>query len=80
MDKPHTDYRSTGIEAAGILHRLLYGTWETIIAMSDKPPDKVGIQGIPEEAKAQWSGGLDRSSDEVSVMEMERRVQLTGLH
>jgi len=22
MDKPHTDYRSTGIEAAGILHRL----------------------------------------------------------
>ena len=26
MDKPHTDYRSTGIEAAGILHRLLYGT------------------------------------------------------
>ena len=25
-DKPHTDYRSTGIETAGILHRLLYGT------------------------------------------------------
>jgi len=23
MDKPHTDYRSTGIEAAGILQRLL---------------------------------------------------------
>jgi hypothetical protein len=38
------------------------------------------IQGIPMEAEAQWSGGLNCSSDEVSVMEMERRVQLIGLH
>jgi len=38
------------------------------------------IQGIPTEAEAWWSGGLDRSSDEVSVMGMKRRVQLIGLH
>ena len=36
-------------------------------------------QGIPKGADAQRSGGLDRSSDEVSVMEMERRVQLIHL-
>ncbi len=38
------------------------------------------IQGIFNGADVQWSGGLDRSSDEVSVMGMERRVQLIGLH
>ena len=35
---------------------------------------QVVIQGIPKGADAQWRDGLDRTSDEVSVMEMERRV------
>ena len=47
---------------------------------ADMPPDKVGIQGIPKGADAQWSDGLDRSSDEVPIIGMERRVQLIGLH
>ncbi len=38
------------------------------------------IQGILQGADAKWSGGLNRSSEEVSVMEMERRVQLIRLH
>ena len=36
-DKLHTGYRPTGIEAAGILHRLLYGTWEATTTMCTKP-------------------------------------------
>ena len=36
-DKLRTGYRPTGIEAAGILHRLLYGTWEATITMCEKP-------------------------------------------
>ena len=46
----------------------LTGVWK------DPYREKAVIQGIPREAKAQWSGGLNRSSDEVSVMEMERRI------
>ena len=38
------------------------------------------IQGILKGADAQGSGGLNRSSEEASVMEVERRVQLTGLY
>jgi len=52
MDKPHTGYRSTGIEAAGILHRLLYGTWETTITMSWQALHESVIQGILKGADA----------------------------
>jgi hypothetical protein len=45
-DKPHTGYRPTGIEAAESLHRLLYGTWEATITMSEKPYIMDVIQGI----------------------------------
>jgi len=41
---------------------------------------KAVIQGISKGTDARRSGGLDHSSDEVSVTGMERRVQLIRLH
>ena len=38
------------------------------------------VQGIPQGADAQWSGGLKRSSDEAFVMKVERTVQLVRLY
>ena len=80
MDKPHTDYRPTGIEAAkpaplaGNLTKALIGNVRNYLCAALTCFTFNVTQGIPKGADAQRSGGLNRSSVEVSVMGMERRV------
>ena len=62
---------ASGMKAAGTWYRLLCGTWETVAPMSREKRKR--------RPRKRWStdaehrGGLPSSSDEVSVMEVERR-------
>ena len=66
-----TAWTAAGIEMAWPLFRLLCGTWEPVAWMLREKhkwkPHKC------ESTEARHRGGSARSSDEVSVMEMERR-------
>ena len=75
-----TGYVATDIKVAWTLFGLLYGTGEYCELMQvwgkNRPKDKGKrhkLQNEAERTNAIHSCGLTRSSDEVSVMEMERR-------
>ena len=59
---------TSGVKLAGRQYRLLHGTREVAIDLSTEQGSRRG--GIPRDS----GGGLNRSSDEASVMEVERRV------
>ena len=80
MDKPHTDYRSTGTRGGRNSTQAFIGNVRSCHCDERIALHIDVIQGISRRTDAQWSGGLDRSCDEVSVMGMERRVQLIRLH
>jgi hypothetical protein len=87
-----TGYRLAGIKAAGSLHRLLFGTWETASLMcqglcrnSDCQYWKTVHQMIYgsdcnsislQMGEAMRSLGRSHSSDEIPVMGMERRASV----
>jgi len=56
---------------ARIWYRLLYGTWEVVVMMLRKRYKWKPHKYLS--TNALHNGGLARSSDEVSVMEMEQR-------
>ena len=59
---------TSGVKQTGTYHRRLYGTREVAI---DLPTEKGNRRGrMPRDS----GGGLSRSSDEPSVMEVERRA------
>jgi hypothetical protein len=90
--KLFTGYRLTGIKAAGALHRVLYGTWESFPV--DVPralqESKETVQqkfysshcnSIPmKSGDATGSCVRSHSSDEVFVMKMERRASVYPCH
>ena len=86
-----TGYRTGGIEATAVLHRLLYGTWEASLLMCQKLCRNSDIKretvqqmfyssycnSIPmKSGEATSSVGRSHSSDEVPVMGMERRASV----
>jgi len=62
---------ATGIEMARLIDRLLYGTWEAVAMMLRKRFKWKPHKNLSTDAL--HSGGVVCSSEEVSVMEMERR-------
>lgn len=65
----------SGVEVARLLHRLCYGTGETVLSCQGKG---TRTQSEAESTNGQCCGRLWHSSDEVPVMGMERRPQLIG--
>ncbi len=63
-----TVYMASGVKLTGMQYRVLYGTREVAgVLLTEKGSSRTRIVRIS-------GGGLNRSSDETSVMEMERRV------
>ncbi|MVT45218.1 hypothetical protein GO495_31820 [Chitinophaga oryziterrae] len=65
----------SGVEVARLLHRLCYGTGETVLSCQGKG---TRTQSEAESTNGRYCGRLWHSSDEVPVMGMERRPQLIG--
>ncbi|WPV67030.1 hypothetical protein [Chitinophaga sp. LS1] len=65
----------SGVEVARLLHRLCYGTGETVLSCKGKG---TRTQSEAESTNGQYCGRLWHSSEEVPVMGMERRPQLIG--
>lgn len=86
--KLFTGYRLTGIKAAGALHGVLYGTWDSFLvdALKALQESKETVQqklyssycnSIPmKSGDATGSCVRSHSSDEVFVMKMERRASV----
>lgn len=69
-----TDQAVAGIEAAWTRHRLWFGTWEHgNLRSDDKGKLTSGEDPLGGKYRCGDRGGATRSSDEVSVMEMEQR-------
>ncbi len=66
-----TAWTASGMKVARTQYRLLCGTWEPVAAMLREKLKWKTHKG--ESTDARHRGGLTRSSDEISVMEMERR-------
>ena len=69
-----TDLAATGIKVARLIHRLLYGTWESVVLMlretfKQKPCKN---KSINEEHR----GGVASMSDEALVMRVEQRSNI----
>jgi len=63
-----TGYTTSGVKLAGRQNRLSWGTREVAIVLLTEQGIRHG--GMPRDS----GGGLSRSSDETSVMEVERRA------
>ncbi|MEO5571243.1 MAG: hypothetical protein ABIT08_10460 [Bacteroidia bacterium] len=67
-------YKAIVIKRASLLFRLLFKTREVLAECKAKSASEQYSQGSSSDDSKDV--GLNHSSDEVSVMEMERRVQL----
>ena len=72
---PLTASVASGIEVARVRSWLEHGTWEPVASMLREKPKWKPHEG--QSTDAGHRGGLARSSDEVPVMGMERRGQIT---
>ena len=73
-----TAWAASGIKVARPWIRLLYGTWEPVVPMLREKSKWRTHED--ESTDAEHRGGAARSSDEVSVMEMERRGCIVRLY
>jgi hypothetical protein len=72
---PLTASVTSGIKVARVRSWLEHGTWEPVASMLREKPKWKPHEGLSTDAGHR--GGLARSSDEVPVMGMERRGQIT---